>query len=110
MACVSSDAISCQPCSTLLSLSSPEPERTIDGISLKRLITAGDIQSRPRPIGFWKYNAAGEQKNQRWMPADMTRGYDPHCDQRGYRLPKLSASSRQAERLRWRCCLDNAAV
>ncbi len=75
MACVTSDIL--PTLLDLLSLSSPEPERPIDGISLKRLITAGDIQSRPRPIGFWKYNAAGEQKNQRWMPADMTRVRPP---------------------------------
>ncbi len=46
-------------------------------MSLKNLITKGDVESRTKPIGFWKYNSAGEQKNERWMPAEMTRGTTP---------------------------------
>ncbi len=75
LACVTSDIF--PTLLDLLSLKSPEPERPLDGISLKRLITTGDLQSRPSPIGFWKYNASGEQKNERWMPAEMTRGTTP---------------------------------
>lgn len=75
MACVTSDIF--PTLLDLLSLQSTQPSRPIDGISLKRLILSGDVETRDRPIGFWKYNAAGEQKNERWMPAELTRGTTP---------------------------------
>ena len=29
------------------------------------------------PIGFWKYNKGRETKNERWMPAELTKGTTP---------------------------------
>ncbi len=75
MACVTSDIF--PTLLELLALKSPDPTRPIDGISLKKLIEGDEMKSRPKPIGFWKYNSAGEQKNERWMPEEMTRGTTP---------------------------------
>lgn len=73
--CVSSDIFP-----TLLDLTglkSPDPGRPIDGVSLRELIVSDSMKERPRPIGFWKYDAAGERRNERWMDPELTRGTTP---------------------------------
>jgi arylsulfatase A-like enzyme len=73
--CVSSDIFP-----TLLDLAglkSPDPQRPIDGRSLKRLIVDDAMPERPQPIGFWRYNAGPERKNERWMDPELTRGTTP---------------------------------
>jgi len=61
----------------LLALQSPDPQRPIDGISLRRLIVDGSMKARPSPIGFWRYPGAGERNNGRWIPVDLARGTTP---------------------------------
>lgn len=58
----------------LLQLSSPDPKRPIDGISLRPLIVDGTMQERPSPIGFWNYPAAGEKQNRPWIDPELSRG------------------------------------
>jgi arylsulfatase A-like enzyme len=73
--CVSSDIFP-----TLLDLTglkSPDPKRPIDGISLRNLIVEDSMKERPQPIGFWKYSAGPERKNERWMDPELTRGTTP---------------------------------
>jgi arylsulfatase A-like enzyme len=73
--CVSSDIFP-----TLLDLAglkSPDPQRPIDGLSLRRLIVDDAMKERPQPIGFWKYAAGTERKNERWMDPELTRGTTP---------------------------------
>jgi arylsulfatase A-like enzyme len=45
----------------------PEPDRPLDGISLKKLIVDGSAEKRPSPIGFWVYNWKPEMKNEHWL-------------------------------------------
>jgi arylsulfatase A-like enzyme len=73
--CVSSDIF--PTLLDLLGLNSPDPQRPIDGLSLKRLIVDDAMQERPQPIGFWKYAAGSERKNERWMDPELTRGTTP---------------------------------
>jgi arylsulfatase A-like enzyme len=73
--CVSSDIF--PTLLDLTGLSSPDPNRPIDGISLRRLVVADSMKERPQPIGFWKYNAGAERKNERWMSPELTRGTTP---------------------------------
>jgi arylsulfatase A-like enzyme len=61
----------------LVALSSPAPQRPLDGISLRPLLVEGTMQSRPSPIGFWRYDAQGERTNGRWIDADLARGTTP---------------------------------
>ena len=61
----------------LLQLKSPEPQRPIDGISLKTLIVDGTMKERPSPIGFWRYPAANERNNGRWIDVELARGTTP---------------------------------
>ncbi len=61
----------------LLQLKSADPRRPIDGISVKSLIVDGAMRERPTPIGFWKYAAAAERDNGRWVPAELSRGTTP---------------------------------
>ena len=61
----------------LLSLESPAPKRPLDGISLRRLIVDNTMKERPSPIGFWRYPAAGERDNGRWIDVDLARGTTP---------------------------------
>ncbi len=73
--CVSSDIF--PTLLDLLGLRSPDPQRPIDGVSLRRLIVDDAMKERPKGIGFWKYNAAAERKNDRWMDPALTRGTTP---------------------------------
>lgn len=75
VACVSSDIF--PTLLDILGLQSLDPSRPIDGISLKPLIVDGSMESRPQPIGFWKYPSGGERENGRWMPEELTRGTTP---------------------------------
>ena len=73
--CVSSDIMP-----TLLDITGiphPDPDRPLDGISLAGLVAGEPFESRPSAIGFWKYDAAGERRNERWMPIELTRGTTP---------------------------------
>jgi arylsulfatase A-like enzyme len=45
----------------------PEPDRPLDGISLRELVVDGTMTKRPSPIGFWKYNWKPEMKNESWL-------------------------------------------
>ena len=73
--CVSSDIF--PTLLDLIGLKSPDPQRPIDGLSLRRLIVDDSMKERPRPIGFWRYNAGAERKNDRWMDPELTRGTTP---------------------------------
>jgi arylsulfatase A-like enzyme len=61
----------------LLGLKHPAPKRPLDGISLKTLIVDGTMQERPSPIGFWKYAAQAENRNERWLDEQVSRGTTP---------------------------------
>lgn len=61
----------------LLGLKHPAPQRPLDGISLKPLIVDGTMRERPSPIGFWKYAAQQENRNERWISAELARGTTP---------------------------------
>ena len=61
----------------LLQLKSPAPSRPIDGISVRTLIVDNTMKERPSPIGFWRYPAAGERDNGRWIDVDLARGTTP---------------------------------
>ncbi len=83
---ITSPRVSTMPCVTsdilptlldLLNLRHPAPERPLDGISLRSLITGDDSQDRNTPIGFWKYPASGENKNGRWVSEELSRGTTP---------------------------------
>jgi hypothetical protein len=73
--CVTSDIL--PTLLDLLGLMRPDPDRPLDGISLRGLIVDGALVERPSPIGFWKYPAAGEKKNGRWVSEDLSRGTTP---------------------------------
>ena len=75
VACVTSDIL--PTLLGLLNLKHPAPERPLDGISLRGLIVDGTTAERPTPIGFWKYPAAGEKKNERWVSEELSRGTTP---------------------------------
>jgi arylsulfatase A-like enzyme len=77
--CVTSDILP-----TLLDLAQityPDPDRPLDGISLRSLIVSAGMTERPSPIGFWKYDAKEESQNPRWIPADLSRGTTPTTSQ-----------------------------
>jgi arylsulfatase A-like enzyme len=61
----------------LLQLGSPQPSRPVDGISLKTLLVDGSMKERPSPIGFWRYDGAGERNNSRWIDVELARGTTP---------------------------------
>jgi arylsulfatase A-like enzyme len=61
----------------LLQLKSPAPNRPLDGISMRTLIVDGVMTERPSPIGFWRYPAAGERENGRWIDVNLARGTTP---------------------------------
>lgn len=61
----------------LLQLKSPAPQRPIDGISVRTLLVDGTMKERPAPIGFWRYPAAGERQNGRWIEVELARGTTP---------------------------------
>ena len=72
MPCVTSDIMP-----TLLDLLGiDQPDRPIDGISLRPLIE-GKMTTRPQPIGFWKYPHKTQQKNRPWMDPDRLKGTTP---------------------------------
>lgn len=75
VACVTSDIL--PTVLDLLNLKHPDAGRPLDGISLRKLIVDGSMITRPAPIGFWKYPAAGEKKNGRWVSEELSRGTTP---------------------------------
>lgn len=75
VACVTSDIL--PTVLDLLNLEYPDAGRPLDGISLRDLIVGGTMTARPSPIGFWKYPAAGEKKNGRWVSEELSRGTTP---------------------------------
>ncbi len=75
-AVISSPNSSSMPCVTsdmmptlldLLDLQHPDPERPMDGVSLKPLLTGMGMEKRPSSIGFWSYNYKPEQENEAWI-------------------------------------------
>ena len=64
--CVTSDIL--PTLLDILNLRHPQPDRPLDGISLKSLIVEGTMNRRPTPIGFSGYDWRSEQKNARWLP------------------------------------------
>ena len=73
--CVTSDIL--PTILELLGLKHPAPQRPLDGISLKPLLIDGTMRDRPSPIGFWKYAAGVESRNERWISAELSRGTTP---------------------------------
>ncbi len=73
--CVASDIL--PTVLDLLGLKHPAPQRPLDGISLKPLIVDRTMTERPTPIGFWKYPAQGESRNERWLSEELSRGTTP---------------------------------
>lgn len=73
--CVTSDIL--PTLLDLLGLKHPAPQRPLDGISLKALIVDQTMETRPSPIGFWKYPAQGECRNERWISEELARGTTP---------------------------------
>jgi len=73
--CVTSDIL--PTLLDLLDLKHPDPDRPLDGISLKSLIVDGSMTERPSPIGFWKYPVGGEKENGRWISEELSRGTTP---------------------------------
>lgn len=70
--CVTSDIMP-----TLLDLLGLKaPARTLDGISLRKLIE-GKMTKRPKPIGFWEYPHKAEQNNKPWMDPNRLKGTTP---------------------------------
>lgn len=61
----------------LLKLDHPAPERPRDGVDLSDLIRGGDLDERPSPIGFWRYDRRSEAENERWLDPELTRGTTP---------------------------------
>lgn len=51
----------------VIGLQHPQPDRPLDGISLKRLIAGGDMTRRPQPIGFWRYHNKPERDGEPWI-------------------------------------------
>lgn len=93
--CVTSDIL--PTVLDLLDLRHPDPKRPLDGISLRALIVDGTMKERPSPIGFWRYNAAGEKKNGRWVSEELSRGTtpttrNPAIDFRNFRHPVAKTS------------------
>lgn len=52
------------------------PDRPMDGISLVPVLK-NEMQERPSPIAFWKYNSQPEKNNQRWLDAEIQKGTTP---------------------------------
>ena len=73
--CVTSDIL--PTLLDLLGLRHPDPNRPLDGLSLRTLIVDGTMQDRPSPIGFWKYPAGGEKQHGRWVSEELSRGKTP---------------------------------
>ncbi|MBE2213501.1 MAG: sulfatase-like hydrolase/transferase [Opitutaceae bacterium] len=63
----------------LLGISSRDPRRPLDGISLKPILVSGQMTERPRPspIGFWNYPFAAERDNPRWVDRALSQGTTP---------------------------------
>ncbi len=66
---------------TLCELAGAElPDRPLDGISLVPLID-GEMQSRPKPIGFWDYDSkrvtSRQPKPEPYLPSDLQEGTTP---------------------------------
>jgi arylsulfatase A-like enzyme len=73
--CVTSDIL--PTVLDLLGLKHPAPQRPLDGVSLKTLILDGSMKERPSPIGFWKYAPQSENRNDRWLSEELSRGTTP---------------------------------
>lgn len=73
--CVTSDIL--PTVLDLLNLKHPDPDRPLDGISLRALIVDDSMTERPQPIGFWKYPANEERSHERWISEELSRGTTP---------------------------------
>lgn len=63
--CVTSDIL--PTLIDIVGVKHPHPDRPLDGISLKKLIVGGTMQTRPSPIGFWGYDHRPERNNEPWL-------------------------------------------
>ncbi len=63
--CVTSDIL--PTLLNILQIAHPNPERPLDGISLKTLVVDGTMKERPKPIGFSGYDWKAEQENEPWL-------------------------------------------
>ncbi len=93
--CVTSDIL--PTVLDLLGLEHPFPDRPLDGVSLRSLIVDGMMETRPSPMGFWKYDSAGEKKNERWVGEELSRGTTPttkqaNIDFRNFKHPTARTS------------------
>ncbi len=61
----------------LVGLDHPAPQRPLDGIDITALIVSNELEERPEPIGFWRFDRSTEVENGRWMDAELTRGTTP---------------------------------
>lgn len=62
---------------TLCELAETErPDRPLDGISLKPLIS-GTLKQRPKPVCFWSYNTKTEAGHRPWIKAELQTGTTP---------------------------------
>ena len=52
------------------------PDRPLDGIDLTSVID-GEMNERPKPIGFWSFDASREGKNKPYISAELQRGTTP---------------------------------
>jgi len=51
----------------VIGVSYPDPDRPLDGISLKPLIDGKEMAQRPVPIPFWVYDFEPERENEPWL-------------------------------------------
>lgn len=63
--CVTSDIL--PSLLDIVQIAHPEPERPVDGVSLKTLIVDGTMNERIKPIGFSAYDWKAEQENEPWL-------------------------------------------
>ncbi len=61
----------------LLGLEHPDPDRPLDGLDITPLILPNNMDKRPVPIGFWRFDRSTEANNERWMDPELTRGTTP---------------------------------
>ncbi|MGB4739219.1 MAG: sulfatase-like hydrolase/transferase [Fuerstiella sp.] len=84
----------------------PLPDRPLDGISLKPLIT-GDMKTRGEPIFFWTFNMKGDTQKKPYLDANLQSGTTPLVKKAGnlntrnftnFRHPEIKDSDRNGVR------------
>ena len=73
----------------LLGLTHPDPQRPLDGISLKPLIMGEKVAERSQPIGSWVYDFKGEDQHPQWIAdPELNRMITMTTRQKKGNLPK----------------------